>query len=109
MSPFDLAKQKMNNDEVFYEAIDFCMNQTDGVVISTKEVFVIGYPTYSSWVLKKEIKELDILDSWYIWLLAGNATPLFSLVQPKKYITFERFDNKYRLYKWDDIIRRYNG
>lgn len=107
MRPYDIARKTMNNDKEFYNALKVCGEK--GVIISTDEVFVCAYQTYSSWMLKNDVKELDILDSWYIWLLAGNPKPLFGMVQPKKYIIFERFDDKYRLYKWDRLFRRYNG
>tara|TARA_S200002703_G_scaffold141117_1_gene132731 strand:- start:169 stop:495 length:327 start_codon:yes stop_codon:yes gene_type:complete len=105
LNPFETARELYEDEEEFYDVLDFCGEH--GVIISNDEVFACGYKTYSNAVLKKSYNKLDKLDTWFIYLLAGNPRPLFDLVEPLDFICFERFDDNHRLIEFERIKRRY--
>ena len=105
MRPYDRAKLLYDDPKDFYTVVDYC--GTYGTIISNEDVFACGYKIHSDYILKKSYNNLDKPDTWYIYLLAGNPKSLFSLVEPAKFIRFERFDKNYRLIEFDKIKRRY--
>ena len=105
LSPYEKAKSLYEDVNDFYSVLDYCGE--NGAIISNDKVFACGYKTYSNSIVKNSEKELDKLDTWFIYLLAGNPRPLFDLVEPLDFICFERFDNNYRLIEFKKIMRRY--
>lgn len=105
MRPYDRAKLLYDDPADFYTVIDYC--GTYGTIISNEDVFACGYKIHSDYILKKSYNNLDKPNTWFIYLLAGNPKSLFSLVEPAKFICFERFDKNYRLIEFDKIKRRY--
>ena len=105
MRPYDRAKLLFDDPKEFFDILDYCA--TYGDIISTDEVFVCGYKIHSDYILKKTYNNLDKPNCWYIYLLAGDPKPLFTIVEPLEYICFERFDDNLRLIEMERIKRRY--
>lgn len=97
MTPYEQAKELYKeHPEEFYEILDMCGQV--GEVHITDETFVAAYQTSSESIKKKSKKILDKLDTWYVYILAGNPRKAFTLTEkPMKFIAYERFDGKIRL------------
>lgn len=103
MSPYERARELYKDDlETFYEIIDKCGQY--GAFHSDENCFVCAYQTYSESIKNKTQKRLDTLDTWYIYILAGDPKRAFGYTDKKmKYIAYERFDGNVRLIESDKI------
>tara|TARA_R100001126_G_C4798091_1_gene135398 strand:+ start:14 stop:400 length:387 start_codon:yes stop_codon:yes gene_type:complete len=97
MKPYDRAKllYKDNPDE-FYKIIEHCGKV--GAFHSDEDCFVCAYQTSSESIRKKSKIILDKLDTWFIYILAGDPNMAFHYTMKNmKYIAYERFDGNIRL------------
>lgn len=102
MRPFEMAEAVCGED--IHAILAFCAK--NGMVHSDRECFICGYYTNSGYLVEtKSQLELDKADTIFVYMFAGNLKRAFEFVEPKKYIAFERFDGKIRLYKFDDFRR----
>lgn len=105
MKHYEVAKALYEDESEFFEVLDYCGK--NGAIISNDDFFACGYKTYSDYILKKCYNKLDKPDTWFIYLLAGDPSSLFDLVEPLKFVCFERFDDNYRLIEINKIRKRY--
>ena len=49
--------------------------------------------------------ELDEHDTWFIYVASGNLKKAFSKIPKLKYIAFERFDDRIRVYDFERLRR----
>ena len=83
----------------------------NGVVYSDDKVFVMAMLHNKNQLLKKEKKELDKLDCWYVHYAAGDISRLFEIAPYEmEWAIFERGENKpLKCYKLDRIRRLIYG
>ena len=106
VKPYVTASKLIESKSDFLDILDYC--GTHGVIISTDEVFACGYKTHSDFIVNNNFSLIvDKPNCWYVHLLAGNPKCIFDKVKPLEYVCFERFDNKYRLYKFNRLRQRY--
>lgn len=68
---------------------------TNGIVYSDDRVFVMAIMHNKEALLKKEKKELDKLDSWYVHYAAGDISRLFEIAPYEmEWAIFERGEDK---------------
>jgi|TARA_R100000482_G_scaffold124092_2_gene75780 hypothetical protein len=105
ITPYLTASKLIQCKSEFLDILDYCGRH--GVIISTDKVFACGYPTHSECLNDSCSLIVDKPNCWYVHLLAGDPKYIFDMVKPLEYVCFERFDNKYRLYKFSKLKRRY--
>ena len=103
MRAYELAVE-MYGDEARLNTIIAKCSKVGGVFIDN-DCLICGYPTNSSFISGSSKEGVDIADTWYIYIAVGDMKKAFSAFEPKKFIAFERFDGKYRLYLFDKIRR----
>lgn len=86
------------------KVVAFCMEH--GVVYSEDDLFICAYPTHSSFIDKRKVKiNLDIADTWYVYIATGSVKRAFEIIRPMKFISYERFDNNFRLIEFNRMRR----
>jgi len=112
LTPFQKASEFFD-DEVFCDNVMWCA--AFGFLHSDSECFVAA-ELINHDLLKIESKQLveikskkrvDIGDTWMIYMVAGNMKRAFEIIEPAKYIVFERFDGKFRRYDFERMRRLY--
>jgi YHS domain-containing protein len=79
---------------------------TIGFVYAEKDVFVCAIPVSSSDLIDTESKyKLDRNDTWYVYIASGNLKKAFDKIPELKYLAFERFDSRTRIYSFDRFRR----
>lgn len=103
MTPYERAKELYKDKEnEFFEIIEHCGRV--GGIHSDEDCFVCAYQTYSESIKNKTEKRLDKLDTWYIYILAGDPKKAFHYtMKDMKYVAYERFDGKVRLVEKEKI------
>jgi hypothetical protein len=102
MSAFSEA-QKLYDGADLTKIMAFCAH--NGVVFADEEVFLCAYPTKSSNIGNKSKKEVDKADTWYVYIASGNLKKAFEVIRPLKYVYYERFDDKPRLFQFERMRR----
>ncbi|HWB05284.1 MAG TPA: hypothetical protein VG796_19785 [Verrucomicrobiales bacterium] len=88
---------------------DLFLHFLHGTVWSTTDGFVMLRPVRRDWPLAwlhDPARTDPAGDAWWIWLLAGNPSRLWSLHPPKPWIGFER-KNVPRFYPFHRLSRLY--
>lgn len=99
--------KEIYGDEIF-AIMDFCA-MNDGVVHSDRDCFICAYPTTKKSIETKSKKGLDLADTWYVYIAAGNLKTAFEVGQKLKYVAFKRMDDRIRVYDYDRIRRLIDG
>ena len=99
---YNLAKELYDDGEL-EEIIQFCME--NGVVYSEDDLFLCAYPTSSGHITRNPEINLDIADTWYVYIATGNIKRVFEIAKPLKYVSFERFDKTLRLIEFKKVRR----
>ena len=70
----------------------------NGYVYAGEDLFVLAQKhNKNALIERKEIKELDILDCWYIQYVSGEMVRLFDIVpEEKEWVVFERWGKSSR-------------
>jgi hypothetical protein len=53
--------------------------------------------------------DLDKCDTWFVYIASGNLNKLFGVIPKKKYVAYERFDGKIRVFDFDKLRGLVNG
>jgi hypothetical protein len=88
---------------------DLYLHFLHDTVLSTPEVFVMLRPVCRDWPVEwlHDPQRTDPNgDAWWIWLLAGDAAPVWALHPPKPWVGFER-DNLPRFHRYVRLRRFY--
>ena len=110
LKPFTEAIRHYDEEEFLENILWFAAN---GFVHSDADCFMAGrlvhhsrIETESKYLIDtKSTEGLDKPDTWLVYVVSGNINRAFELVKPAKYLAFERFDNKLRLYSFKHIRR----
>lgn len=95
MSAFSEAS-KLYDPKVLGNIIATCA--TNGFIYAEEDVFVCAIETKSS-------LEVDTKDTWHVCIASGNVGKALKAAPVKRYLSFERFDDKVRLYSFSRIRR----
>jgi hypothetical protein len=106
MSAFSDA-QKLFDPKELGRIIALCADK--GIVYSDSAVFFCAYPMFSGDIETQYKLELDIEDTWFIFIASGELSKAFDVIPKKEYISFERFDGNLRVYKFDRLRRLIHG
>ena len=98
--PYDIAKE-LYSDGGLDEIVAFCMEH--GHVHSDGNYFICMYPTCRSLIENKDKKNIDKPDTWYVYVATGDVKRVFEHVKPLKFVAFRRFDEKFRIIKFEKI------
>ena len=81
----------------------FCAH--NGFVYADEEVFLCAYPTSSALIDNKYKKDVDITDTWYVYVASGNLKRAFQVIKPLEFIAYRRMDDKFRLLNFERARR----
>jgi hypothetical protein len=105
MSPFEFALEHYSEDEIAWIMLHCLKN--NGVVFCESDVFLCAFPTHSSLIKDKLHKCLDKADTWYVYIAAGNIKRVLEVAKPMKFLAYERFDKRIRIFDYEKYRRRY--
>ena len=106
ISSYSMARELYGDGEL-EEVMAFCAH--NGFVHADKEVFICAYPTSSELIKNDFKKDVDKADTWYVYVASGNLKRAFEVIKPLEFISYERFDGKHRLIRFEKFRRLCNG
>ena len=106
MSPFAQVCE-LYEPETLGHILSMCANV--GVVHADSDCFFCAYPVIrrnlNSVIEIESKKDIDKSDTWFIHIASGDIKKAFKHIPEKKYIAFERFDDRERVYDFDRLRR----
>ena len=102
ISSYSRARELYGEGEL-EKVMAFCAH--NGFVYADKEVFLCAYPTSSSLVNNDFKKDVDKPDTWYVYVASGNLKRAFQVIKPLEFICYRRFDEKFRLIRFERFRR----
>jgi hypothetical protein len=99
--------QNLYDKQQLGEIIALCSDC--GFVYAEHDTFVCAYPVFrrniNNIIEIKYKKELDKTDTWFIFIASGDLKKAYNMIPKKKYVAFERFDGKLRVFDFEKLRR----